>query len=76
MLGISWPCALHLPQRQLRECGALPTRTGSLRIGLPGAVRGAAVSSRAAHDTARDICGPVSGPGGGAHLACLAHIQR
>lgn len=76
MLGISWPRALHLPQRQLRERGALPTGTGSLRIGLSGAVRGAAVPSGAAHDTARDICGPVSRPGGGAHLACLAHIQR
>lgn len=76
MLGISWPRALHLPQRQLCERGALPTGTGSLRIGLSGAVRGPAVPSGAAHDTARDICGPVPGPGGGAHLACLTHIQR
>lgn len=76
MLGISRPCAVHLPQRQLCQCGALPTRTGPLWLGVSGAVCGIAVSSRPAHDTARDICGSISGPRSGAHLACIAHIQR
>lgn len=76
MLGISRPCAVHLPQRELCECGALPTRTGPLWVGVSGAVCGVAVSSRPAHDTARDICGSISGPRSGAHLASIAHFQR
>jgi len=76
MLGVPWPRALLVPEPELRERGPLPTRVGPLRVGVPGAVCGAALSSRPAHDSARDLRGPVLGPGGGAHLARLAHFQR
>lgn len=76
MLGVPRARALSVPEPELCERGPLPTRVGPLRVGVPGSVRGVAVSSRPAHGSAGNLGGPVSGPGGGAHLARLAHFQR
>lgn len=74
MFRVSWLGVVPLFECDVRQCGAIAPRTQQIRTSLPGAVRGAFVSSRSSRCPAGDVGGSIPGTGSSSYMACIANL--